>query len=194
MIGCELSYVFTFEDLMYASLEVCCMFITIKFGTGCQQCNLTQQMKMHADLTQRKDTQYFAGNPNVMVCERGTMFGYSDLIVDPRNIVLMRDCSCPVTVDITHALQQPAGKPLEVRFFHVNSHKIGTSRSVEALQGQTLRINQCIWKLPLPAKTERQVNVGPLLPQEIAYSHESHGSPFHDMHLTSKLCVCRAEG
>ena len=42
------------------------------------------------------------------------MFGYSDLIVDPRNIVLMRDCSCPVTVDITHALQQPAGKPLEV--------------------------------------------------------------------------------
>ena len=42
------------------------------------------------------------------------MFGYSDLIVDPRNIVLMRECSCPVTVDITHALQQPAGKPLEV--------------------------------------------------------------------------------
>lgn len=58
----------------------------------------------------------YAGNPNVMVCERGTMFGYSDLIVDPRNIVLMRDCSCPVTVDITHALQQPAGKPLEVDF------------------------------------------------------------------------------
>lgn len=49
-----------------------------------------------------------------MVCERGTMFGYSDLIVDPRNIVLMRDCNCPVTMDITHALQQPAGKPLEV--------------------------------------------------------------------------------
>lgn len=55
-----------------------------------------------------------AGNPNVMVCERGTMFGYSDLIVDPRNIVSMRDCCCPVTADITHALQQPAGKPLEV--------------------------------------------------------------------------------
>ena len=59
----------------------------------------------------------YAGNPNVMVCERGTMFGYSDLIVDPRNIVSMRDCDCPVTVDITHALQQPAGKPLEVRNF-----------------------------------------------------------------------------
>ena len=55
------------------------------------------------------------GNPNVVVCERGTMFGYSDLVVDPRNLVLMRDAGCPVTCDITHALQQPAGRPLEVR-------------------------------------------------------------------------------
>ena len=55
-----------------------------------------------------------AGNPNVLVCERGTMFGYSDLVVDPRNLVLMRDAGCPVTCDVTHALQQPAGRPLEV--------------------------------------------------------------------------------
>ena len=55
-----------------------------------------------------------AGNPNVLACERGTMLGYSDLVVDPRNIVLMRDAGCPVTVDITHALQQPAGRTLEV--------------------------------------------------------------------------------
>lgn len=54
-----------------------------------------------------------AGNPNVLVCERGTMFGYSDLIVDPRNFVAMRDAGCPVTADVTHALQQPAGKALE---------------------------------------------------------------------------------
>ena len=43
------------------------------------------------------------------------MFGYSDLIVDPRNLVLMRDAGCPITADITHALQQPTGKSLEVR-------------------------------------------------------------------------------
>ncbi|CAL5229636.1 g13000 [Coccomyxa viridis] len=55
----------------------------------------------------------WAGNPNVLACERGTMFGYSDLVVDPRNLVLMRDAGCPVTVDITHALQQPAGRALE---------------------------------------------------------------------------------
>jgi len=53
-----------------------------------------------------------SGNPNVMVCERGTMFGYSDLIVDPRNLVWMRDANCPVVADITHSLQQPAGKAL----------------------------------------------------------------------------------
>ena len=56
-----------------------------------------------------------AGNPNVLVCERGTMFGYSDLVVDPRNFVLMRDAACPITADVTHALQQPAGRALEVR-------------------------------------------------------------------------------
>ncbi|CAA7056749.1 unnamed protein product [Microthlaspi erraticum] len=37
-----------------------------------------------------------AGNPNVMVCERGTMFGYNDLIVDPRNFEWMREANCPL--------------------------------------------------------------------------------------------------
>ncbi|KAK9808891.1 hypothetical protein WJX72_005891 [[Myrmecia] bisecta] len=54
-----------------------------------------------------------AGNPNVLVCERGTMFGYSDLIVDPRNLVWMRDAGCPVTADVTHSLQQPAGQQFQ---------------------------------------------------------------------------------
>lgn len=52
----------------------------------------------------------YAGNPNVMVCERGTQFGYTDLVVDPRNIELMRDANCPVVADVTHSLQQPAGR------------------------------------------------------------------------------------
>ncbi|KAL9257039.1 2-dehydro-3-deoxyphosphooctonate aldolase 1-like protein [Drosera capensis] len=54
-----------------------------------------------------------AGNENVMVCERGTMFGYYDLIVDPRNLEWMRKAKCPVVADITHSLQQPAGRQLE---------------------------------------------------------------------------------
>uniref|UniRef100_A0A2P2JLC0 3-deoxy-8-phosphooctulonate synthase n=2 Tax=Rhizophora mucronata TaxID=61149 RepID=A0A2P2JLC0_RHIMU len=54
-----------------------------------------------------------AGNPNVMVCERGTMFGYNDLIVDPRNLEWLREANCPVVADVTHSLQQPAGRKLD---------------------------------------------------------------------------------
>lgn len=47
-------------------------------------------------------------NQNVMVTERGTTFGYQDLIVDYRGIRIMQDsCHCPVVVDVTHSLQQP---------------------------------------------------------------------------------------
>ena len=54
-----------------------------------------------------------AGNERVMVCERGTMFGYGDLVVDPRNLVWMRDADCPIVADVTHALQQPAGLAID---------------------------------------------------------------------------------
>lgn len=47
------------------------------------------------------------GNHNIMLTERGTFFGYSDLVVDMRNIPLMKKSGVPVIVDITHSLQQP---------------------------------------------------------------------------------------
>jgi 2-dehydro-3-deoxyphosphooctonate aldolase (KDO 8-P synthase) len=50
------------------------------------------------------------GNPNVILCERGNSFGYSDLVVDPRNLVWLRSESNLVTMDITHCLQQPSQK------------------------------------------------------------------------------------
>ena len=48
-----------------------------------------------------------AGNPNVMLTDRGTSFGYHDLIVDPRAIPVMKRTGYPVVMDITHSLQQP---------------------------------------------------------------------------------------
>ena len=48
-----------------------------------------------------------AGNSNVMLTERGNMFGYGDLVVDYRNIVEMQTNNVPVILDITHSLQQP---------------------------------------------------------------------------------------
>lgn len=48
-----------------------------------------------------------AGNPNVMLTERGTMLGYQDLVVDFRGIPVMKSFNVPVVLDITHSLQQP---------------------------------------------------------------------------------------
>src|SRR3954452_2756021 len=48
-----------------------------------------------------------AGNNKVMLTERGTTFGYQDLIVDYRNIPIMAANNVPVVMDCTHSLQQP---------------------------------------------------------------------------------------
>ncbi len=48
-----------------------------------------------------------SGNDQVMLTERGNMFGYGDLIVDYRNIPEMQSFGKPVVMDITHSLQQP---------------------------------------------------------------------------------------
>lgn len=48
-----------------------------------------------------------AGNPNVMLTDRGTTFGYYDQIVDMRAIPTMQRLGYPVVTDITHSLQQP---------------------------------------------------------------------------------------
>jgi 2-dehydro-3-deoxyphosphooctonate aldolase (KDO 8-P synthase) len=48
-----------------------------------------------------------AGNDQVMLTERGTTFGYQDLVVDYRNIPWMQEHGTPVIMDCTHSLQQP---------------------------------------------------------------------------------------
>jgi 2-dehydro-3-deoxyphosphooctonate aldolase (KDO 8-P synthase) len=47
------------------------------------------------------------GNNKIILTERGTSFGYQDLIVDYRNIPIMQTHGVPVVMDCTHALQQP---------------------------------------------------------------------------------------
>ena len=47
------------------------------------------------------------GNKNVMLTERGTTFGYGDLVVDFRGIPKMQETGFPVVLDVTHSLQQP---------------------------------------------------------------------------------------
>lgn len=48
-----------------------------------------------------------AGNDKIILTERGTTFGYQDLVVDFRNIPWMKEHNVPVVMDVTHSLQQP---------------------------------------------------------------------------------------
>lgn len=50
-----------------------------------------------------------AGSGGVMLTERGTAFGYGDLVVDMRGLVIMRELGCPVVFDATHSVQRPGG-------------------------------------------------------------------------------------
>jgi 2-dehydro-3-deoxyphosphooctonate aldolase (KDO 8-P synthase) len=50
-----------------------------------------------------------AGNDKILLCERGTTFGYHDLVVDFRSLIIMKETGLPVIYDATHSLQQPGG-------------------------------------------------------------------------------------
>lgn len=51
-----------------------------------------------------------AGNDQLMLCERGTMFGYNNLVVDMLGFGEMKQFDFPVMFDVTHALQRPGGR------------------------------------------------------------------------------------
>lgn len=50
-----------------------------------------------------------SGNSNIMLCERGTMFGYNTLVVDMTGIAEMKKWGYPVVMDATHSVQKPGG-------------------------------------------------------------------------------------
>jgi 2-dehydro-3-deoxyphosphooctonate aldolase (KDO 8-P synthase) len=50
------------------------------------------------------------GNEQIMLCDRGTSFGYNTLISDMRGLPIMRNMDCPVVYDATHSVQQPGGQ------------------------------------------------------------------------------------
>ena len=53
------------------------------------------------------------GNKNLTLCERGTTFGYNDLICDMRSLEILKKSGFPAILDITHSIQQPGGKGSE---------------------------------------------------------------------------------
>ena len=87
----------------------------------CRQTNFIQQVAKYAramnikkgqflspwDMTHVVEKARAAGNPAILVCERGTCFGYHNLVADMRSLVVMRETACPVVFDATHAVQLP---------------------------------------------------------------------------------------
>src|SRR5438045_2734326 len=56
------------------------------------------------------DKMDYAGNPNVVLTERGVSFGYNTLVSDMRSLPIMAETGCPVVFDATHSVQQPGGQ------------------------------------------------------------------------------------
>jgi len=50
------------------------------------------------------------GSGRTLVCERGTCFGYNNLVVDMRSLAILRQTQCPVVFDATHSVQLPGGQ------------------------------------------------------------------------------------
>jgi len=50
------------------------------------------------------------GNEKILLTERGSMFGYNNLVVDFRSLPLLRGLGCPVVLDVTHSVQLPGGQ------------------------------------------------------------------------------------
>ena len=90
----------------------------------CRQTNFIQNVARQGKPVNIKKAQFLApwdmvnvvekaravGNDQIMVCERGTSFGYNYLVSDMRALLIMRDTGCPVVFDATHSVQLPGGQ------------------------------------------------------------------------------------
>ena len=80
------------------------------------------------------------GNEKVLLTERGTTFGYTDLVVDFRGIPVMQATGCPVILDVTHSLQEPnqtsgvtGGRPALIEYMA----RLGVTAGVDGLFFET---------------------------------------------------------
>jgi 2-dehydro-3-deoxyphosphooctonate aldolase (KDO 8-P synthase) len=62
------------------------------------------------DMTHVAEKAKSTGNSQIMLCDRGTSFGYNTLVSDMRGLPVMRKIDCPVVFDATHSVQQPGGQ------------------------------------------------------------------------------------
>jgi len=80
-------------------------------GQSGKPCNIKKGQFLSPQEMQHVVDKARSQNPDarVMVCERGSSFGYNNLVVDMRSLAIMRDTGCPVVFDATHSVQLPGG-------------------------------------------------------------------------------------
>ena len=80
-------------------LEVCSQGLPVNIKKG----QFLSPEEMNLVVSKAKST----GNNQILVCERGTTFGYNNLVSDMRGLAVMRGTGCPVVFDATHSVQMP---------------------------------------------------------------------------------------
>jgi 2-dehydro-3-deoxyphosphooctonate aldolase (KDO 8-P synthase) len=84
--------------------------LLVECGKWGQSVNIKKGQFLHpTDMKYAVDKVTDAGTKNVMTSERGALFGYRDLVVDMRSLVIMRSLGYPVVFDATHSVQQMGG-------------------------------------------------------------------------------------
>ena len=106
--------------------------LLIAAGKHAKAVNVKKGQFLHpADMAHVASKISSSGNKNILLCERGAVFGYRDLVVDMRSLLIMRELGYPVVFDATHSVQQMGG----------SDGKSGGSRKyVEALARGALAI------------------------------------------------------
>jgi 2-dehydro-3-deoxyphosphooctonate aldolase (KDO 8-P synthase) len=83
------------------------------------------------DMKHAADKVLSTGNKNIMLTERGTTFGYHNLVVDMRSLIIMRELGYPVVMDATHSVQLPSkgdtsgGQPKYIKFLAKAAAAVG---------------------------------------------------------------------
>ncbi len=85
-------------------------YITRVAGTGLPVNIKKGQFLSPWEMKNVTDKAKSTGNEQIMVCERGTSFGYNNLVSDMRSLAIMRATGCPVVFDGTHSVQLPGGQ------------------------------------------------------------------------------------
>jgi 2-dehydro-3-deoxyphosphooctonate aldolase (KDO 8-P synthase) len=113
------------------------------------------------------------GNNKIILCDRGTMMGYDDLVVDFRNLVQMRENNALICQDVTHALQQPnrTGHTLGLRELVPTIARAAVAVGVDGL---FLEVHNCPENALSDAATQFHLSNFKLLLQELLELHNIH--------------------